>query len=114
LIRRGFRKWRPKCSGITLSELSSPSDRAVSAPQEIQELIARIDRLRARLRAGDPDMAPDEIQAAIEKVEAKRRDLEANLPEAKQSVRILSILPKAAEMYRDQINKGWVMIRAQQ
>jgi hypothetical protein len=46
------------------------SDRAVFAPQEIRELIARIDRLRARLRAGDPDMASDEIQAAIEKAEA--------------------------------------------
>ncbi len=38
--------------------------REVERPQELQELTARIARLRARLNSGDPDMAPDEIQAA--------------------------------------------------
>ena len=38
--------------------------RADVAPRELQDLVSRIERLRDRLKAGDPDMAPDEIQAA--------------------------------------------------
>ncbi len=36
---------------------------------------ARIERLKERLRRGDPDMTPDEVQAAIERAEAKAREL---------------------------------------
>jgi DNA invertase Pin-like site-specific DNA recombinase len=80
--------------------------RSFEAPRELQELVARIERLRERLRQGDPDMPPDEIQAAIERAEAKRRDLEAQTPETKQSAKLLSILPRAAELYRRQIAQG--------
>jgi hypothetical protein len=38
--------------------------RTVEYPQELQELSARIERLRERQKRGDPDMAADEIQAA--------------------------------------------------
>ncbi|GFE80267.1 hypothetical protein GCM10011487_22670 [Steroidobacter agaridevorans] len=40
--------------------------RSTALPRELQELDARLDRLRERLRTGDPDMEPDEIRAAIE------------------------------------------------
>lgn len=44
-------------------------------PRELQELNARIERLRERLKRGDADMTPDEIQAAIERAEAKAHEL---------------------------------------
>ena len=80
--------------------------RAIEAPRELQELTARIERLRERLRAGDPDLAADELQAAIDRAEGKRRELEAEQPEAKQSARVLSVLPRAAELYRRQVAEG--------
>ena len=45
----------------------------------------------------------DEIQAAIERAEQKRRELEDSQPAAKRSAKVLSMLPKAAELYRRQI-----------
>ncbi|HEY0687276.1 MAG TPA: hypothetical protein VGD45_33380 [Steroidobacter sp.] len=49
--------------------------RSAARPRELQELDARLDRLRERLRAGDPDMKPDEIRGAIERAEQKRQEL---------------------------------------
>ena len=46
--------------------------RAVEAPQELEELTGRVERLHR----GDPDMILDELQAAIEKAEEKRRELQ--------------------------------------
>jgi len=80
--------------------------RVTETPRELQELGARIERLRERLKKGDPDMPPDEIQAAIDRAETKRRELQAQQPEAQQSAKVLSILPKAAEMFRRQVELG--------
>jgi site-specific DNA recombinase len=55
---------------------------ATEAPAELQELTARIGRLRERLWQGDPDMTADEVQAAIDRAEAKRAELEARQPSA--------------------------------
>jgi hypothetical protein len=89
-----------------LERVRAMQERACDAPKEVQAITARIIRLRERLRAGDPDMAADEIEAAIARAEEKRRELEAQHPEAKHSVKVLSILPKAAEMYRRQVELG--------
>jgi site-specific DNA recombinase len=40
---------------------------AAEAPRELQGLVSRIERLRERMKRGDPDMTADELQAAIEK-----------------------------------------------
>jgi hypothetical protein len=40
------------------------------------------------------------VQAAIERAERKRRELEQQQPAAKASAKVLSIPPRAAEMYR--------------
>jgi len=80
--------------------------RATEMPRELQELDARIVRLRERLKQGDPDMAADEIQAAIDRAEVKRRELEAQQPNAIQSAKVFSMLPKAAALYRQQIAEG--------
>ena len=80
--------------------------RAAEAPRELQELDARLERLRERLRKGDPDMAPDEIQAAIDRAQAKRAELEAAQPAARRSAKILPMLTKAAALYRRQIAQG--------
>jgi site-specific DNA recombinase len=47
--------------------LREKETRAIEAPRELQELVARIARLRERLRAGDPDLTADELQGAIER-----------------------------------------------
>jgi hypothetical protein len=80
--------------------------RADTLPQELQALDARIERLRERLKVGDPDLTADELQAAIERAEAKRRELADARPAERESVRVLVMLPRAAEVYREQIDQG--------
>jgi DNA repair exonuclease SbcCD ATPase subunit len=86
--------------------LRAMQTRAAEVPKELQELTARIERLRERLRKGDPDMPPDELQAAIERAEQKRQELEAQQPSARASAKVLSVLPRAAEMFRRQVEQG--------
>lgn len=80
--------------------------RAETMPQELELLDARLERLRERLKAGDPDLTADELQTAIDRVEAKRREEIDARPAARESARVLTMLPKAAEFYRDQIGRG--------
>jgi hypothetical protein len=87
--------------------MRSMQARAIELPHELQELAARIARLRERLKNGDPDMPADELQAVIEKAEAKHRELHsqqlgANLPTSK----LLALMPRAAEIYRRQVALG--------
>ena len=82
--------------------------RAQAMPQEIAALDARLERLRERLKTGDPDMTADELQAIIERVEAKRRELTSATSRivAGDGAKIISLLPKAAEYYGQQIAQG--------
>ena len=50
-------------------------------------------------------MEPDEIQAAIERVEAKRCELAA-AQSSGSAAKIITLLPKAAEAYRWQVEAG--------
>jgi len=86
-----------------LERMRSMQTRAAEAPKELRELTARLERLRERLRKGDPDLTADELQAAIDKAEQKRRELEAQQPESRAGAKILSMLPKAAELFRRQV-----------
>jgi site-specific DNA recombinase len=79
---------------------------ATQRPRELAELDARIARLHERQRTGDPDLTADELQSAIDRALEKRRQLEAAQPEVKQSASILAALPKAAALYRQQIELG--------
>lgn len=79
---------------------------ATEAPRELQELASRIERLRERMKRGDPDMTADELQAAIEKAEEKRRELQEQQAGAALSGGAPSILPRAAELYRRQVALG--------
>ena len=80
--------------------------RAETLSREIQELDARITRLHERLKAGDPDLAADELQAGIERAENKRRELLDARPAERENARILALMPRAAELYREQIDQG--------
>jgi predicted nucleotidyltransferase len=71
-----------------LERVRAMQTRAEEVPQELQELNARIERLRDRLRRGDPDMTADEVQAAIDRAETKRGELEALHPERKQCAKV--------------------------
>ena len=77
-----------------------------STPEEIRNLDKRIERLQDRLTTGDPDLEPDELQLAIEAAQRKRRDLLDAQPAARHSAKILTMLPKAARAYRQQIEQG--------
>lgn len=81
-------------------------DRLEKFPQEVRKLEERIGRLRERLRQGDPDMEPDELHAAIERAEAKRRELLTPRLATKESAKLMTLLPRAAELYRQQIEEG--------
>lgn len=87
-------------------QLKRRAQDAAQRPKELADLDARIERLRQRQRAGDPDLTTDEIQGAIEQAQQKRIQLEATLPEAKRSAAVLATLPKAAALYRQQIELG--------
>jgi hypothetical protein len=65
-------------------KLADAKAETAKVPAEVEELNQRIARLRARLKAGDPDMSPDDIAAVIEKVEARKVELLAAQPDAKQ------------------------------
>jgi septal ring factor EnvC (AmiA/AmiB activator) len=80
--------------------------RAETLPHEIQELDARITRLRERLKAGDPDLMADELQAGIERAENKRHELLDVRPAERENARVLALMPRAAELYREQIDLG--------
>lgn len=84
----------------------SQQARSDSQPKDLQELDARLARLRRRLQDGDEDLAADEIQVAIDRVEVKRKDLLRAQPEAKESAKVLAMLPRAADLSRQQIEKG--------
>jgi len=52
-------------------------------------------------------MRPDELQAAIDRVEGKCWEPEAEQPEMKQSPKVLSIVPRAAELHRRPVAQGF-------
>jgi site-specific DNA recombinase len=79
--------------------------RAGEVPHELATLEARLERLRARLKSGDPDMTDDESQAAIDRAELKRRELQTVRP-ASQMAQVYSALPGAAKLYVRQIEAG--------
>jgi hypothetical protein len=80
--------------------------RVETLPRELQELDARVARLRERLKAGDPDLTSDELQVAIDRAEGKRRELLDTRPPERENTRVLALLPRAAELYREQIDLG--------
>jgi hypothetical protein len=82
------------------------TENAAQRPKDLADLDARSERLRERQRTGDPDLAADELQGAIDRALQKRTQLEAALPEAKRSAAVLAMLPKAAALYRQQIDLG--------
>ena len=75
-------------------------------PGDLEELDARIMRLRERLKAGDPNRTPDDLQAAIDRAEAKRRQVFDVQPTERENARVLAMLPRTAELYREQIDQG--------
>lgn len=79
--------------------------RRAQAPAQVIALDERIARLRARLKAGDQDMADDEILAAIAVAEAKREAAKPMAPAA-TVLKMVALLPKAAEALRAKIAKG--------
>ncbi len=89
-----------------LDRVRAMQTRVVEQPQELHELTARIERLRERLKQGDPDMAADEIQAAIDRASAKRSELQGQQHTAIPSAKMFTMLPRAAEAYRRQITLG--------
>jgi hypothetical protein len=84
------------------------AQRVETLPQETAALDARLERLRERLKRGDLDMTPDELQSTIQRVEAKRRELTVATSRtiAGDGAKIISLLPKAAEYYGQQISLG--------
>ena len=94
---------RPGAIGLPICAAKEIYETALA---EVQVLSERIARLRARVEAGDPDMEPDELEAAIARAEQKRRELLDAQPIAKQSAKMVSMLPRAADAYRRQIAEG--------
>ena len=89
-----------------LAWVKSGQVHADQVPREVLEISAKIDRLRERIRAGDPDLDGDELQAAVGRAEVKRRELQNSQPAAKASARVRAMLPKAAKLYTRQIELG--------
>lgn len=73
--------------------------------EQLSELEA-VARLGAFVGRDHPDLTADELQGAIDLALKKRSQLEEALPEARRSAAVLGRLPKAAELYRQQIELG--------
>jgi site-specific DNA recombinase len=73
-----------------------------ATPKEVEELDARLDRLRARLKTGDPDMQPDELRAVIDRAMVKR----AEMGHHEGAPNVVSLLPHAAKLYKAQLQRG--------
>ena len=82
------------------------NERATTESTELQELDARIARLRARRATGDPDMTDDELAAAIDRAAEKRRRLLHAPDVSEHAGKLVTALPNAAELYRRQIAVG--------
>lgn len=80
--------------------------RLAEQPEELRELTSRIERLRDRLKRGDPDMTPDEIQAAVDRAEAKAQELQSLDARTAPALKVFAMVPRAAEAYRRQIALG--------
>jgi hypothetical protein len=75
-------------------------------PLEIEAVESRISRLRERLMHGDPDLTSDELAGAIARAEEKRKALLKAASRTDESAKIISVIPRAAEEYREQIRLG--------
>jgi site-specific DNA recombinase len=80
-------------------------EKAAEAPAELRAIEERIERLRVRLRNGDPDLTLDELEAALSKAEAKRHIL-FNARPAVMGTHAFTVLPEVAAAYREQIKQG--------
>ena len=80
---------------------------AVEAPAELREVDARIKRLQAGIKAGDPDLTAEELDAAMQRLQAKRREL-IGIPAATNlDEKVLALLPINARSLRSQIEAGF-------
>jgi DNA repair exonuclease SbcCD ATPase subunit len=91
--------------GYFSERVQATEARATEVPRELEELEARITRLRARLKRGDPDMPEDELQAAIDRAEERRRELQEP-PNAILPAKAIAFMSRAAELYRRQVAQG--------
>jgi site-specific DNA recombinase len=82
------------------AQVDTAAGRASAAPRELQELDARLERLRG----GVADLEADELAAAIARIEAKRAELKAVQPVEREKAKVLAMLPKAAEAYLKQVD----------
>ncbi len=77
------------------------SNRSPGAPKERymkwlrENSDARIERLKKRLVAGDPDLEPDELQLAVEAAQRKRKELFDAQPASRNSAKIIAALPQS-------------------
>jgi len=99
-------KMAAEIQALYAQHIREAAGRAEQRPRQLAELDARVDRLRERQRSGDPDLTDDELQSAIDRALQKRRELEGAQPEARESAAVLAAIPKAAAMYRQQIELG--------
>ncbi len=82
--------------------------KSAPTPQAIQELDARITKMRARLKAGDPDMTAEDIQVVIERLERQRADAVKHAqPLRREHIEAAKIeYTKAAELFEQEIAGG--------
>jgi site-specific DNA recombinase len=82
------------------AQIEKAGARAAAAPRELQELDARLERLRGEV----VDLEPDELAAAIARIETKRDELKALQPAQRERAKVLAMLPKAAAAYLKQVD----------
>lgn len=82
------------------ADMDKAGARAASAPRELQELDARLERLKG----GVVDLEADELAAAITRIEAKRTELRSALPAQRERAKVFAMLPKAAAAYLKQVD----------
>lgn len=108
LCRRRVEAMAREIQRLYESRINDEAGRLGKVPNEVRKPEERLARLKERLRRGDPDMEPDELHAAIERAEAKRRELLTPRPAMKEPAKLVTLLPRAAELCRQQIEEGLI------
>jgi site-specific DNA recombinase len=99
-------KMRTEMQQYYRAQMKEIRSKVADQPREVAELDKRLERLRTRLRMGDPDLTPADLISALERLEAQRKELLAVHAPEEVSSTVFAMLPKAAELYRAQVDAG--------
>jgi len=103
----GLKAFKSEVRRYYQERTAAANEAHVKAPGELAEVDARIKRLQARIKAGDPDLSADELEAALARLQDKRRTLIGIPAATRLDAKVLDMLPINARSLRREIDAGF-------